>query len=87
MGQDAPEKLSVVKLGNKFVLETRGNRMQTINNLELLLRKLTDMGRETHQLTEFINVIMSSAVLYDTGCEVLCHLTRCEIAKNEKVIL
>ncbi|KAL7475994.1 hypothetical protein ACHAW6_007122, partial [Cyclotella cf. meneghiniana] len=71
----------------KSVMQPKGDRLHTTENLLLLLNKLPLIAREAHRAPGITNNLMSAATLADAGCEIFFHKTGCEVSLNGEVIL
>jgi len=69
------------------VLQPSGAKMTSTHAVNLLLTKLPDDARLTHQLPGLVNNLLSVAVLCDAGCEVFFHKHGCEVIHNGETIL
>ena len=61
--------------------------MTSTDAVNLLLTKLPGNARLAHRLPGLVNNLLSVAVLYGAGCEVIFHKHGCEVTLNGETIL
>jgi hypothetical protein len=64
------------------VLQPSGAKMTSTHTVNLLLAKLPEDTRLAHRLPGLVNNLLSVAVLYGAGCEVIFHKHGCEVTLN-----
>eukprot|EP00804_Cyclotella_cryptica_P023498 CCRYP_012117-RA/>CCRYP_012117-RA protein AED:0.24 eAED:0.24 QI:0/0/0/1/0/0/3/0/464 len=84
---NAPSLRANIQTHSKSVMQPKGNKLLTTEDLLLLLHKLPPAARVAHRAPGIAHSLVSAATLADAGCDLFFHRTGCEIALNGEIIL
>jgi hypothetical protein len=87
LADNAPALRANIQTHPKSVLQPKGHKLLTTEDLLLLLHKLPPPARVAHRAPGIAHSLVSAATLADAGCDLFFRRTGCEISLNGEIIL
>ena len=83
----APENIAGIQLDNNIIMQPKVTKMKTRETFQLLLLKIPEPGRESHQASGIMNNLLSESIIFDAGCELFLYGIGADILYYGEIII